>query len=233
MPTLTRSLLAAGLISALLWPSAQADEPSYNRISLNAEVSREVPYDLMQVTLYSEAQHSDPAALSAQISSALNQALESARRVSGVQVSLGSRSSYPVYDKDGKQIIGWRERGELRLQGADFSALSKLTGQLLAHLKMGSMSFSLADSTRKSCEDELLKQAVLAFKARAALISQALGASDYKLVNLNLSSGYNPPPRMAMKAMAMSADSPAPEIEAGNAKVSINAEGSIEVQNVP
>ena len=234
MPQITRTLLSAGLLSALLWPCAQADD-SYNRINLSAEVSREVPFDLMQVSLYSEAQQQDPAALSSQITTALNQALKIAKGEPKVQVSLGSRSSYPIYDKDGKQIIGWRERGELRLESADFATLSKLTGSLLSNLKMASMNFALADSTRKASEDELLNQAVQAFKARAALATQALGGTGYKVVNLNLSSGYNPPmPRMNMKALAMSADAAgAPVIEAGNAKVSINAEGSIEVQNVP
>jgi predicted secreted protein len=42
-----------------------ADEPRYNQVSLRAEVSKEVARDLMIVTLYSEAQNSDPAKLAA------------------------------------------------------------------------------------------------------------------------------------------------------------------------
>ena len=55
-------------------------------------------HDLMQVTLYSENQGSDPAKLAAETTSVLNAAVADARKVKGVTISLGSRNSYPVYD---------------------------------------------------------------------------------------------------------------------------------------
>lgn len=218
---------------ALLAGTAQADTQHYNQISLRAEVSQEVPHDLMQVTLYSEAQDSDPAKLAAGITESLNQAIARARQSKGVQVSLGSRHSYPVYSDNGQRISAWRERAELRLESAKFAELSELTAELLQQLKMGGMSFSIADNTRQSSEDALIKSAVEAFKARAQLTSEALGGSGYKLVSLNFSSGFQPPMpvRMAqMKTMAMSEAAPAPEIEAGSSKVTLSADGVIEVQ---
>ena len=77
-------------------------------VALRAEVSSEVAHDRMHVTLYSEAQHSDPAELAAQTTRALNRALQTARQNKGVIVSQGSRNSYPVYDDKGQQITGWR-----------------------------------------------------------------------------------------------------------------------------
>jgi len=65
MPVITRSaalVLGASLLSSL---PALADEARYNQISLRAEVSQEVPRDLMLVTLYSEEQNADPAKLAA------------------------------------------------------------------------------------------------------------------------------------------------------------------------
>ncbi len=218
---------------ALLAGTAQADTLHYNQISLRAEVSQEVAHDLMQVTLYSEAQDNDPAKLAAGISESLNQAIARARQSKGVQVSLGSRHSYPVYSDNGQRISAWRERAELRLESAKFAELSELTGELLKQLKMGGMSFSIADSTRQDSEDALIKNAVEAFKARAQLTSEALGGSGYKLVSLNFTSGFQPPMpvRMAaMKSMAMSDAAPAPEIEAGSSKVALSADGVIEVQ---
>ena len=190
-------------------------------------------HDLMQVTLYSEAQDNDPAKLAAGITESLNQAIARARQSKGVQVSLGSRHSYPVYSDNGQRISAWRERAELRLESAKFAELSELTGELLKQLKMGGMSFSIADSTRQNSEDALIKNAVEAFKARAQLTSEALGGSGYKLVSLNFTSGFQPPMpvRMAaMKSMAMSDAAPAPEIEAGSSKVTLSADGVIEVQ---
>ena len=82
-------VLGAALFSTLLATGVQADEPRYNQISLRAEVSREVPRDRMQVMLYTESQGQDPAALASDTTKTLNAALEQARKVKGVDVSLG------------------------------------------------------------------------------------------------------------------------------------------------
>ncbi|MFS4427214.1 SIMPL domain-containing protein [Stutzerimonas stutzeri] len=224
-------VLAAGALSSL--PVA-ADEVRYNQIALRAEVSQEVAHDLMHVTLYTEAQDSDPTKLAAEITRTLNAAVEKARQVEGVKISLGSRHSYPVYDDKGQQITAWRERAELRLESTEFAELSQLSAELQGSLKMAGMDFTIADATRKQHEDALLKKAVDAFRARAELATQALGGKGYKLVSLNLNSaGFpQPMPRMgAMKGMAMmEASVPAQDVEAGTSQVNYNAEGVIEVQ---
>ena len=125
---------ALTLPATLLSQAAQADEPRYNQVALRAEVSQEVAHDLMQVTLYSEAQHSDPAQLASQITQTLNSAIQRARQAKGVKVELGSRHSYPVYDDKGQRIRAWRERAVLRLESSDFASLSALSGELLGSL---------------------------------------------------------------------------------------------------
>ena len=231
------SRLATALLlsaTALISATAMADNARYNQVTLRAEVNQEIAHDLMHVTLYSEAQDSDPAALAAQISKTLNASIAQARKVKGVSVAPGSRNSYPVYDDKGQKITAWRERAELRLESANFSALSTLTGEMLQTLKMGGMSFSIADDTRKTHEDALLKDAVAAFKARAQLATEALGGSGYKLVSLSLNTGgFQRPMPMRMEMMkgaAMMDAAVTPEIEAGTSQVSINADGVIEVQ---
>ncbi|MBC3956207.1 MULTISPECIES: SIMPL domain-containing protein [Pseudomonas] len=229
-PALTLFALTAAALSSL---PAMAEEARYNQISLRAEVNQEVQRDLMLVTLYTEAQDSDPAKLAAQITETLNKSLGQARQVKDVKISQGSRNSYPIYSDKGGKITGWRERAELRLESADFAALSKLTGELLGDLKMGGMDFSISPSTRKASEDTLLKDAVTAFKARAQLVTEALGGTGYKLVTLNLNtSGYPQPylraPVMMMKASREDA-TPTPDVEAGTSQVSVAADGVIEV----
>ncbi|ATR81909.1 hypothetical protein CS390_04780 [Pseudomonas sp. HLS-6] len=225
-------LLAAGLMASL---PVLAEEPRYNQVSLRAEVSKEVARDLMSVTLYSEAQNSDPGKLAAEITRTMNKALEQARSVKDIKISQGSRNSYPIYDTKGQRITGWRERAELRLESTDFPALSKLTGELLQDLKMAGMDFAIAPATRKASEDDLLKDAVNAFKSRAQLATEALGGKGYKVLNLNLnSSGYPQPyargPVMMMKASMDAEAAPSPQVEAGTSQVSMNADGTIEVQ---
>ncbi|OCR26971.1 periplasmic/secreted protein [Pseudomonas syringae] len=228
----TAALLALG-VAALSSVSAMAEDLRYNQISVRAEVDQEVARDLMNVTLYSEAQNTDPAKLAAEITETLNKALAQARQVNGVTIRQGNRSSYPVYDDKGQKITGWRERAELRLESADFAALSKLTGEMLGDMKMGGMDFSIAKPTRKASEDVLLKDAVTAFRARAQLLTEALGGTGYKVVNLTFNtSGFPQPylraPVMMMKA-ARSDGAPTPDVEAGTSQVTVTADGVIEV----
>lgn len=234
---ITKSLLisTAMLVSGvMLGSSAIADDAIYNQVALRADVNQEISHDLMHVTLYSEDQDGDSAVLAARISKTINASIAQARKVEGVSVSSGSRNSYPVYDDKGHKITAWRERAEIRLESADFSALSKLTGEMLNTMKMGGMNFSIARDTRKLHEDALLKDAVEAFKARAELATAALGGISYKLVSLSLSTeGFNSPMPMrmvAMKSMSMMDSGEAPEVEAGTSQVSINADGVIEVK---
>jgi predicted secreted protein len=229
-PTVALLALGTAVLSSV---PAMAEDVHYNQISVHAEVDQEVARDLMNVTLYSEAQNTDPAALAAEITETLNKALAQARQVKGVTIRQGNRNSYPVYDDKGQKITGWRERAELRLESADFAALSKLTGEMLGEMKMGGMDFSIAKPTRKVSEDALLKEAVTAFRARAQLLTEALGGTGYKVVNLNFNtSGYPQPylraPAMMMKA-ARSDAAPTPDVEAGTSQVTVTADGVIEI----
>ncbi|MDP2145813.1 MAG: SIMPL domain-containing protein [Pseudomonas sp.] len=235
MSRFTRSaaLIALSVGSIASLPALAADQLHYNQISLRAEVSQEVARDKMIVTLYTESQNTDPAKLAAEVTTIMNKALGEAREVKAVTLRQGSRNSYPIYDNKNQKITGWRERAELRLESADFPALSKLTGELLNTLKMDNMDFAIADATRKSSEDALLKDAVAAFKARAQLATDALGGKVYKIVNLNFNTNGYPMPYarnggMMMKAAAMDS-APTPEVEAGTSQVSMSADGLIEV----
>lgn len=236
MSAISKTLAGLGAAIALAAGSlaAQAEEARYNLVSLHAEASQEVAHDLMQVTLYSEEQASDPAKLAASTTTAINAAVSAARKVKGVTVSLGSRNSYPVYDDKGQKISAWRERAEVRLESADFAALSQLSADLLGTLKMGGMSFGIADATRQQNEDSLMKNAVAAFKARAQLLTAALGGQDYRLVSLSLNSAGAPRPMPVMRMATLKADAagfaPAPQIEAGTSQVSVSADGTIEVR---
>ena len=227
------ALLALSLGTVASLPALAADELHYNQVSLRAEASQEVARDLMIVTLYTEEQNTDPAKLTAAVSTTLNKAIGQAKQVKGIDLRQGSRNSYPIYDNKGGKITGWRERAELRLESADFAALSKLTGELLADMKMGGMDFAISTATRQTSEDALLKDAVNAFKARAQLATEALGGKGYKIVSLNLNANGYPQPfmraPMMMKGASMDAESVTPDVEAGTSKVSMTADGAIEV----
>lgn len=236
MISFLRSTPLALLITCLaISTTALASEQPYNQISLRAEAHQDVAHDQMQVTLYTEDQDVDAARLATTITNTLNHALQTARNHPKTSVKMGSRRSYPVHDSKGQKITAWRERAEIQLESTDFPSLSTLTGELLQTLKMANMQFSIAPKTRINSEDQLLKDAISAFQARAKLISEAFGSTGYKVVHLNLnSSGFSRPPVYAraakMQSSAMSdAAASIPEIEAGSSQVSIIADGVIEI----
>jgi len=228
-------LLCAAALGSLPAHVAQAADNRYNQISLQAQARRVVAHDLMRVTLYSEAQDADPAKLAEQTTRVLNAATNQARQVPGITIQTGSRASHPVYGKDGKRIIAWRERAELHLESSNFAALAALAAQLQGeNLHVSRQQFMLSRARRKSHEDSLMKEAIDAFRERAQLATQAFGGKDYRLVSVELdSAGFRPVvlrQRVAAAPMSVSASSSAyQEIEAGTSEVSITAAGVIEI----
>lgn len=220
-------LLAGMTLSA----PALAESLNYNQISLRAEVQQSVNNDTLTVTLFTQEQDTDPAKLAKRITATLNQGLETARSNKQIKVASGNRSSQPVYDEKRENIIAWRERGEIQLKGTDFAQVSAVTGELLNDLNLDSMTFSLSSDSRSKTEDQLIQQAIEAFQKRAKIATQTLGGSDYKIVQLNLNTQYRQPrPYLRTNKMAMAADSSgAPAVEGGQADVSVNADGVIEV----
>ncbi len=234
MSAISRLAAAVTLCAASL--SAVAEEaPRYNQVSLHAEVSQQVAHDLMQVTLYSENQGSDPAKLAAETTSVLNAAVADARKVKGVTISLGSRNSYPVYDDKGQKITGWRERAELRLESSDFAALGQLSADLLGEAEDGRHGLQHRRCDPQEERGPIDERRRGRVQERAQLLTEALGGKGYKLVSLSVNSAGAPRPYPVMRMAAMKADASfggaqAPEIEAGTSQVTVNADGVIEVQ---
>lgn len=223
---------AIALGFALVATSISAEPLRYNQVSLRAEVNQAVNHDTLRITFYTEAQDSDPAKLADRVTRQLNEGLETARKTSGVRVSSGSRSSQPVYDEKRQSISAWRERGEIIVEGADFAEMAALTSRMLGNLNLGNMQFSLSADGRRATEDELIKQAIEAFRSRADIATRSLGGSTYQIVSLGLNTQYAQPPIMfrAAPRMAMAdAEMATPSLEGGQSDVTVSADGVIEV----
>jgi len=107
---------------------------------------------------------------------------------------------------------------------------SALIGKLQANLQLGNMSFSVSPGARRTAENELITEAIAAFKSRAEIVKAALAGRGYKLQRLNVSSGYNSPqPRFAVARTAAAPEVAAPNLEAGVTTVTVTASGAIEV----
>lgn len=211
-----------------------AAEPAlrYNIVELRAEAQREVQNDLFHASLYVEFNDASPAALADAINRSVNEALLVARNTKDVTARSGNNQTYPVYAK-GNVLPTWRGRAEIRVESRNFEAASALIGRLQAGMQLASMNFSVSPEARRSAENELIAEAIGAFKARAEIVKGALSGRGYKLQRLNVTNGYTPPqplPRLAMARMAAPAQEvAAPALDSGVSIVTVTATGAIEV----
>lgn len=120
----------------------------------------------------------------------------------------------------------------MRIESRDFEAAAALIGRLQANLQLGNLSFAVSPEARRSVENELIAEAIAAFKARADIVRTALAGNGYRLQRLQVASGHNAPqPRFAVAARmaAAPAEVTAPNLEAGVSLITVSAGGAIEV----
>jgi predicted secreted protein len=166
MHALKRLCVAAAL--SLAGSSLAADPaPRYNTIELQADTQREVANDTLSASLFVELNDANPAALANAINKTANEALRVARDYKSVRVRSGNSQTYPVYAK-GNVLQGWRGRAEIRVESRDFETASGLIGKLQAGMQLGSLGFSVSPEARRQAENELIAEAIDAFKVRAA-----------------------------------------------------------------
>jgi len=231
MKTLSRS---AGLALAVLLasPAAFAAEPAprYNSVTLQASAQRELANDLLSATLAVEVNEQSAAAVAKAVNAAVNRALAVAQQEKAVRAWSGNNQTFPIYTR-ANQLQGWRGRGEVRIESKDFEAASRLIGTLQASMQLTGVQFGVSPEARAAAENELIAEAIAAFKTRAEIVQKALGGRGYKLQTLDVSSARNGPvPRFAMARPAMAAEAPAPPaLEGGVTTITVNANGTIEI----
>lgn len=213
---------------------AQAQPVRFNVVELQAEVQREAPNDLMAATLFVEQGDASPAALANTLNRTLAEALKVARDTPAVKVRTGNNQTYPVYAPRTNQLQGWRGRAELRLETRDFAAGSALIGKLQATLQLAGINFSVSPEARRSVENELIAEAIAAFRARAEIAQKALAGKGFKLQKISISTGSSgPPPRLMLaqaRAAPMADGVAPPPAEAGSSIISVNVNGAVEIE---
>lgn len=229
-------ILSSVLLSSAVLAHVQAqpvESLNYQIINLQAEASREVSNDEMQAILFIEKSNRQPAELAAQMNQLMSQAIQTARKYPQVKVKTGSQSTYPIYDADNRKLKEWRGRAEIQINSQDFKAASQLISELQQNFQTESISFSVSDQQRKTVENELMIEASKNFQQRAQAVSKAWNKNQYTLVNLNLNTNnYFPQPmvRSSMSKLASAEAMPVQDMSAGESKISVNANGSIQLK---
>lgn len=223
-----RHLLLAGL--CFISTGTFAESETYNRVDFQVEAAREVANDLLTATMTVEVQDRQPDRVAQLMNSRLNEALKLAASYTTVKTSSGNQSTHPVYGKS-QQIDAWRGHGEIRLESSDFKAAGELIMKLQSTLQLGGIQFSVSPDACGRIENELVTEAITAFKARAMTISEALGARSYKIVQLSIQ-GSTPPhyPMPMMRAAGLAAAMPEPEFASGDSRMTVSVSGTIETE---
>ncbi|MEO7403185.1 MAG: SIMPL domain-containing protein [Burkholderiales bacterium] len=227
---------AAFAAVAALAPSsgfAQNLEPRFNQVDLQADASREVQNDLMTAIVFVESSDANPTTLGATLAKTLNDALKVAQQSPATKTRSGANQTYPQSDRAGK-ITSWRGRAELRLEGKDFREIGALVGRLQATMQLAGIGFAVSPELRRQTENELIGEAIAAFRARGELVRQAIGGRAVKVrrMSVNASGGPGPRPMMAQRGaeMSMSSAAPAPQFEGGTSQVQITVAGTVEIE---
>jgi predicted secreted protein len=200
-----------------------------HRVRFGVESSREVPNDWITAVVAVTSEDTNPAVLADRINKEMTWGLEQARAESRVKAKSGGYSTYPIQEEG--RIRRWQASQQLILESGDSAAMTALLGKLQTRLQLQSFQFSVSEEQRRKVQEELVTEALTAFRARAAVVAKGLGASDYALDDVSIESGAPPYPmhRMEMATMAdqkMSSMAP-PAVEAGSSRVSVNVNGAI------
>lgn len=223
--------ISVAICSLLLSIGSYADELNYNIYHLNAESSREVPNDLMQVSLSIQHQALKANSATHKVNKDMSWALQLLKNNKGIKYQTGNYNTQPVYKNS--RITGWSARQNLKLSSDNFDQLSDLIGRLQERLKVDNMSFAAKPSTREKVHNELISQALSSYKNKAKIVQSAMGASNYDIVELNIRPNFQQPRYRGEMMMSMRAKADvAPAVEAGNSKITILVEGRIQLKGL-
>jgi len=208
---------------------AVEDTPLFNQVHIDAQVERDVENDQLEVFMVVEAEGKQPDELAAKINETMQWALDQGKGQDDFEISTRSYQTYPVYQ--GRTIVGWRASQELLLKSVKISELTELVGKLQARLQVRHMNFSPTRQTRVKIENELISEAMAAFRQRADIIKGHMDQENYRIVNIHVNTGQSGPimyKEAMMSSRAMMEDAVAPAVEAGTSKVVVTVSGSVQ-----
>ena len=213
----------------------ETSQPVYNVFSLHSEASAEVDNDLMIATLMVEAEDKDPALLASKVNSSMSWAVNVLRPFGALKTKTRDYQTYPRYDSSkNRKLIGWRASQSIQIETDDFEAAGKAIQKLQERLQVKGIQLAAKPETRAAAADELINEALSTFKKRATLVQRNMGATGYKILDVNIQSDqphslmYDMA-AMQYESMRSSAMIAEPAIEAGTSRVSVQIYGRVQL----
>lgn len=208
---------------------AQDNEPLFNLVNLQVQSERDVPNDQLTILLVVEAEGKEAAKIAEKINKDMDWALNKTRKQENIETRTLSYNTYPVYDK--RSVIGWRAMQQLELKSTNVTELTELVGTLQERLQVKNMQFSPKKETREHYENDLIEEAMIAFKQRVEIVKKHMDEKNVRIVNLHVNTGgghpqpiYQERAMMAMDSMAKSA----PAVEAGTSRITVTVSGAVQ-----
>lgn len=227
-------LICLSIAASLLPAFAQGQNlpAPTQHVSLAASASVQVPQDLLTVSLSVLREGTDAHHLQTQINTALEAALQMARRDAQpgqMEVRTGQFGITPRYGRDNK-LTGWQGSAELVLEGRDFTRITETAGKL-PMLTVASINFSLSREQFQTAQAKAQAQAIAQFRSRALEVAKGFGFTDYTLVEVRVGA-ETPAPMMRQRMLAassMAADAPI-AAEGGTSSVTVTVSGSVQLK---
>ena len=180
--------LSLALLALPIASFAEEPVPNYPAdVTFTVEAEKAVERDLLQVSLFYQAEGNDLSTLNKTMAEKMNKAIELAKAQSAVEITDNSRNTMVRYDNKGKQQ-GWIARAELTLESKDSQALSTLVNELDGVLAIDQVNASVSREKLSGLENELTKEALAKLKDKAQLIQESLQVKGYRIQNLEISS---------------------------------------------
>jgi predicted secreted protein len=231
---LPHAITLMGLAWAVFSVQADTAPPVANQLSLSASASTEVTNDILVITFSTLREGADPAAVQAHLTQAVNAALAEARKAAQpgqVDISTGSFSVQPRYAAKGEPMR-WQGVAELRAEGKDFDALTRLVGRIQT-LSVASVGYRLSREARDKVQGEVSAQAIARFRSQAEAHAKAFGFGGVTLRAVEVSTGeaFAPPmPRFRVASAEMASAAPPLPVEAGKSSVMATVSGSVQMK---
>ena len=211
------------LISLFISPvSAYETEPLFNQVNLQVQSERDVPNDQLMVMLAVETEGKEAAKIADEINKNMNWALSKTKGDNDIKTRTLSYNTYPIYDK--RSVIGWRASQQLELKSINVAELTELVGILQERLQVKNMTFSPTKETRERYENDLIEEAMIAFKQRVEIVKKHMDDKNVRIVNLNINTGGGYPQPVYAEARMMAMDTmvkSAPAVETGTSTLTV------------
>jgi predicted secreted protein len=191
----------------------------------------------LTITLSATREGPEARAVQSQLKTVLQAALSRARQSAqpgAIEVHTGRFSVQPRMGRDGKTSTWWGQ-AELVLQGTDVDRVSDTAGDLgaLPGLAVVQVQWGLTRAQYQQAHEQAQAQAIAQFRQQAQRIAQGFGFAGYRLAEVQVGDGQQPPSYPQQRLMAaptamMAADAPLP-VQAGVTEVQVTVSGSVEL----